>query len=70
MQVHYKVEKNVVIQVQLFNQFGTVLQQYNPNTNAGGHRHISINVNSYPSGLYFIRLVDAAAIETKQFYKQ
>jgi hypothetical protein len=70
LQVHYKVEKNATIQIQIFSQYGNILQQFNPNTSVGGNRHISINVNSYPSGLYFVRLVDGAAIETKQFYKQ
>lgn len=70
LQVHYKVEKDADVQVQLFDQFGNLLEKHTPNTSAGGHRHISLDVNTYQNGFYFIRLIDGKAVETKQFYKQ
>lgn len=70
LQVHYKVEKDAVLYIQLLDQMGNLLEQHTPDTHSGGHRHINLNVNSYPSGIYFIRLVDNKGAEVQQFYKQ
>jgi hypothetical protein len=70
LQVHYKVEKDVTLYIQLLDQMGNLLEQHTPDTYSGGHRHINLHVNNYPSGLYFIRLVDNKAVEIEQFYKQ
>lgn len=70
LQVHYKVEKDIVLYIQLLDQMGNLLEQHTPDTHSGGHRHINLHVNNYPSGIYFIRLIDNKAVEMKQFYKQ
>ncbi len=68
LNVQWSTERNTIIQLELFNQQGTLVH-YQKIAASNGFNQVELNIKDLPTGIYFLRCIKGELLETVRVVK-